>query len=149
MRQWLWRVLAATVLAACAMPSGGALFSAAGGTPPLAPTPSVVLTPTAPVVAGVPEDVPLMPGAYDIQVLRANRLVVYRVHAPLGTVLRFYQSALTQEGWQQPAMSDPVVGYVATLLRFKPPENKLVLNLRYEIKEGDVVVSISVTRGEK
>ncbi|NPA92371.1 MAG: hypothetical protein GXO56_01650 [Chloroflexi bacterium] len=145
MRQWLWRVLAVTVLAACAIPSGGSLLPA-GATPSLTPTPSAVPTPTAPVVAGVPEDVPLMPGAYDIQVLRANHLVVYRVRAPLGTVLRFYQSALAQEGWQQPAMSDPVVGYVATLLRFKPPGDKLVLNLRYEVKGGYVVVSISVTR---
>ncbi len=141
-----WRWVLIMTLAACTATTGAQ--GTRGAPTPVTPSPGVATpSPVPPVVAGVPEDVPLMPGAYDVQVLRANHLVVYRVRAPLGQVLRFYQSALAKRGWQQPAMSDPVVGYVATLLRFKPSGDKLVLNLRYDVRGGYVVVSISVTRG--
>ena len=139
MRWWAWLgLLAMAVAAGCRKPPTPA--------PPtrLVATPTASLLPSSP--PGVPEDVPLMPGAYDVQVQKAGTLVVYRVKALLGEVLDYYQEVLPRYGWQQTTAEDTVVGYAAKLARSKPAGDRVVLSLRYDVRGHFVTVAISVAR---
>ncbi len=141
MRWWVWLgMLALAAASGCGKPPVTA-------SPMLATaTPTFSLASSLPAPAGVPDDVPLMPGAYDVQVQKAGTLVVYRVKALLGEVLDYYQEVLPRYGWQQTAAQDTVVGYVAKLARAKPAGDRVVLSLRYDVRGHFVTVAISVAR---
>jgi len=146
MRRWVVVVLGISalgigLLTACTFPIAGKTPTP---THTLIPTAAPTLTPTP--VPGVPEDVPLMPGAYSVQVMRPNLLVVYRVNKPLEEVLAFYQSVLQRYGWHQLSLGDTVVGSAATLMRFKTNGDRLVLSLRYKPAERATIVAISIKR---
>lgn len=148
MRRWVVVVLGVSalgigLLTACSLPVSGRVL-----TPTQTLIPSVTPTPTPTLVPGVPEDVPLMPGAYSVQVMRPNRLVVYRLNRRLADVIAFYQRVLQRYGWQQPSPGDAVVGAAATLMRFKVGGDRLVLSLRYKPEERATIVAISVKRGK-
>ncbi len=141
MRWWVWLgMLAMAATAGCGKPP------ATASPAPVAATPTPSPLPPPPHLEGVPEDVPLMPGAYDVQVQKAGTLVVYRVKALLGEVLDYYQEVLPHYGWQQTAAQDTVVGYVAKLARAKPEGDRVVLSLRYDVRGHFVTVAISVAR---
>ncbi len=142
MRWWAWLgVLAMAAAAGCGRPSVPVSPTAAAAA---SPTPSPL--PPPPQVAGVPRDVPLMPGAYDVQVQKAGTLVVYRVKALLGEVLKYYQETLPHYGWQQTAAQDTVVGYAAKMARAKPGGDRVVLSLRYDVHGHFVTVAVSIAR---
>ncbi len=141
-----WLGLWLVVLAGMTGCDGGLLKARPTPTPTIATSPTPLPTPTPLHVAGMPEDVPLPPGAYDVQVQRAGYLVIFRVKAPLGKVLAFYQQMLPRYGWQGDPVDDRVVGYVATLVRAKPAGERLMLNLHYDVRGGFVVVAVSVAR---
>ncbi len=108
------------------------------------PTPAY--TPTPLVVAGMPADVPLMPRAYDVQILRADVLVVYRVQAPLQEVLAYYRETLPQYGWRQEGAEITAMGNVANIALNKPNGARVLLSLRYDAAGKFVTVAISVAR---
>ncbi len=143
MRRWVWLGM---FIIATAAGCGNPLRVVSPAPPTAAPTPSPSPLRPPPHVAGVPEDVPLMPGAYDVQVQKAGTLVVYRVKVLLGEVLDYYQEVLPRYGWQQTAAKDTVVGYVAKLARAKPTGDRVVLSLRYDVRGHFVTVAISVAR---
>ncbi len=120
-------------------------------TPPQAPvatqpsgstTQQPVVT-TAP--ATVPEDVPIMPDAYDVQV--PNQLnVSYKAPAQIKDVVAFYQTALPTAGWDQTNNPDSVVGNMAQMSRSKANGDRITFSLQYNPVGEFTIVIIWITR---
>jgi hypothetical protein len=103
-----------------------------------------------PVVAtsapsGVPEDVPIMPDAYDLQI--PNQLnLTYKVDLQIKDVVAFYQQELPTDGWDQPANPDSVVGSMAQMARSKANGDRITFSIQYNPVGEFTIVQIYITR---
>lgn len=94
----------------------------------------------------VPEDVPIMPGAYKLQVLRHGTQIVYQVDGSIDDVLSFYQTELEKLGWQMAGPPDSAVGSIATMLRQNEAGDKLSINMQHNPLGNFVSINIAVVR---
>ncbi len=94
----------------------------------------------------VPEDVPVIPGAYKLQVLRHGTQVIYQVDGAIDEVLSFYQQELDKLGWQMAGPPDSAVGSIATMLRQNEAGDKLSINMQYNPLGNFVTINIAVVR---
>jgi len=110
---------------------------------PGASTPQPVVATSAP--AGVPEDVPVMPDAYDLQV--PNQLnLTYKVDLQIKDVVAFYQQELPTAGWDQPGNPDSVVGSMAQMARSKANGDRITFSIQYNPIGEFTIVQIFITR---
>jgi hypothetical protein len=94
---------------------------------------------------GVPEDVPVMPDAYDLQI--PNEFTIYyKVALPLQDVVTFYNEELPNYGWQQPKHPDSAVGAMAQMARSKENGDRITFSIQYNPVGEFTVVQISLTR---
>jgi hypothetical protein len=109
-----------------------------GGTSPT----QVVATKAAP---SVPADVPIMDGAYDMQV--PNELnITYKVKVQIKDVVAFYVAALPESGWDQMNNPDSVVGSMAQMARSKTNGDRITFSLQYNPVGEFSIVQIFLTR---
>ncbi len=94
---------------------------------------------------GVPEDVPVMPDAYELQIPNAVT-IYYKVDLPLKDVVAFYQDELTNYGWDQPKNPDSAVGAMAQMARSKSDGDRITFSIQYNPVGEFTVVQISLTR---
>lgn len=102
-----------------------------------------VLATSAP--AGIPEDVPIMPDAYDLQIPNELNLT-YKVDVPIKDVVAFYQQELPTDGWDQPSNPDSVVGSMAQMARTKANGDRITFSIQYNPVGEFTIVQIYVTR---
>jgi hypothetical protein len=74
----------------------------------------------------IPEDIPVMEGAYNLRVSSSGNSISYRVQAVFEDVILFYQEQTVVMGWEQlggeQIMSDSI-----TMQRTKPDKNMSIL----------------------
>lgn len=110
---------------------------------PGASTPQPVVATSVP--AGIAEDVPIMPEAYDLQV--PNELnIIYRVDLQIKDVVAFYQQELPTKGWEKPANPDSVVGSMAQMARTKANGDRITFSIQYNPVGEFTIVQIFITR---
>src|SRR4030065_1667461 len=79
--------------------------------------PTVAVLPTSPPNE-VPEDVPIMPDAYELQIANALNLT-YKVAVKIEDVVAFYQEEFPNYGWDKKNNPDSVVASMAPIARGK------------------------------
>lgn len=95
--------------------------------------------------SGVPEDVPIMPDAYDLSV--PNQLnVSYKVKVDIPAIVEFYQQEFTKYGWDVTNNPDSVVGSMAQLSRSNAAGDRLIFSIQYNSIGEFSVVQIYITR---
>lgn len=99
-------------------------------------------------IEGVPEDVPIMQGAYKVQVARGGANVVYQVDTDIQTVVQFYQDQLPGMGWEMAGPPDNVVGSIATMLRQNEDGERMTVNMQENSIGGFVQVTIAVVHNQ-
>jgi len=95
---------------------------------------------------GVPEDIPVMEGAYKLQVARAGAYVIFQVDGTIEDVVTFYQLELPNFGWHEVRSPDTSMGAMATLLRENDAKDRLNISMQKNELGGFVSVTISVQR---
>jgi hypothetical protein len=95
--------------------------------------------------SGVPEDVPMIPDAYDLQVSNKTR-ISYKVDKTVQEVVEFYQSEFENYGWTVVKNPDSVVGNMAQMSRSNEAGDRLIFSLQYNPIGEFTVVQISITR---
>jgi hypothetical protein len=94
---------------------------------------------------GVPEDVPVMPDAYELQI--PNEVTVYyKVDLPLKDVVTFYNEELPNYGWEQPKIPDSALGAMAQMARSKSDGDRITLSIQNNPVGEFTIVQISLTR---
>jgi hypothetical protein len=101
--------------------------------------------PTESKPSGVPEDVPIMPEAYDLSV--SNQLnVSYKVSVTIADVVAFYQQEFANYGWDVGNNPDSVIGSMAQLSRSNAAGDRLVFSIQYNSIGEFSIVQIYITR---
>lgn len=95
---------------------------------------------------GAPPDVPIMEGAYRLQIMRDGRNIIFQIDTDIETVVGYYQQQLPFYGWEMAGAPDSVVSSIASMLRENANEDRLTLNLQENKKGGFVTVTIAVVR---
>jgi hypothetical protein len=105
-------------------------------------------TPVAETVGEVPEDVPIMDGAYELQAGRSGKNVVYQIDATVQDVVAFYQGVLADYGWEMAGPPDNAVGAIGTMLRENAIGDRLAINMQRNEVGGFVRLSITISRAD-
>ena len=98
--------------------------------------------------AEVPDDIPIMPGAYRLQVARSGSQITYQVDGDIPPVVEFYQQQLETLGWQMTRSPDSVVGAIAAMARTNEAGDSLTINMQYNPNGDFVVIAIAILRAE-
>lgn len=113
------------------------------------PTPeTTAVEPTPTAKGGVPADVPIMDGAYKLQVMRSGTTIIYQVDVSIDVAVKFYQDAFPRHGWETAGSPDTAVGQIATLLRKNAQDDRLTVNMQGNDVGGFVKITISIGRKE-
>jgi len=104
--------------------------------------------PVAETSGEVPEDIPIMDGAYELQAGRSGRNVVYQVDSPIKDVLAFYVAELPGLGWEMAGPPDNAVGSIGTMLRENAIGDRLAVNMQGNEVGGFVRLNITISRVE-
>ena len=64
----------------------------------------------------VPEDIPIMDGATNLQVARDGTNIQFQIDGAIVDVVAFYQEVLPDFGWEIAGPPDNVIGLIATML---------------------------------
>jgi hypothetical protein len=93
----------------------------------------------------VPDDIPIMPDAYDQQV--PNKLnITYKVSTKIQDVVDFYEQTLPENGWDQVNNPDSVVGSMAQMTRSKTNGDRITFSLQYNPVGEFTIVQIYIVR---
>ena len=120
--------------------------------PTIAPTVAVISTPQGEVPEAdtggdlVPEDVPVMPGAYNLDVIRQGTQVNFQVAGNVESAMDFYQTTLPNFGWMATRAPDSSVGAIGTMTRENEATDKLSINFSYNQNGDFTTVQIAVSR---
>ncbi|OGO12658.1 MAG: hypothetical protein A2Y53_01760 [Chloroflexi bacterium RBG_16_47_49] len=94
---------------------------------------------------GVPEDVPIVPDAYELEV--ANQLnLEYKVNLPIKDVVEFYQQEFPNYGWDVINNPDSVVGSMAQMSRSNAEGDRLIFSIQYNPVGEFAINKIFITR---
>ncbi len=95
---------------------------------------------------GVPDDVPVMDGAYQLQATRSGNNVLYQVDATVDEVVAFYQEELPKFEWEMAGPPDNAIGSIGTMLRENAAGDRLAINMQGNDLGGFVRLTITVSR---
>lgn len=94
----------------------------------------------------VPEDIPIMDGANNLQVARDGTNIQFQIDGAIEDVVAFYQEALPDFGWEIAGPPDNVIGVIATMLRENEVNDRLAINMQANELGGFVLLTITVNR---
>ena len=94
---------------------------------------------------GPPEDVPILPDAYDLQVPNELNLS-YKVALPIADGVAFYQEELPKNGWDQINSPDSAVGSMAQMTRSKTDGDRITISFQYNPIGEFSIVQVYLTR---
>ena len=83
------------------------------------------------VTGGVPDDFPVMEGAYDLQSSSSGNNVSYQIDATVDDVVLFYQEELPNFGWELAGPPDNAIGTIGTMLRENAAGDQLSINMQF------------------
>ena len=107
----------------------------------------VVQTPVkANVTGNVPDDVPVLEGAYRLVAGSSGKNVVYQVDTTIEEVVTFYQNELPNYGWEMAGPPDNQVATIATMLRENADGDRLAINMQRNELGGFVRVTVTISR---
>lgn len=104
--------------------------------------------PIQPEKSEVPEDLPVMEGAYNLQPMRQGLNVVYNVEGGIPDVVTFYQEVLEDYGWEMAGPQDNALGAMATMLRENTAGDRLSISMQANEFGGFVRLNITITRAQ-
>jgi hypothetical protein len=100
------------------------------------------------VTGGVPDDIPIMEGAYELQSARSANNVTYQIDATVEEVVLFYQEELPQFGWELAGPPDNAIGTIGTMLRENAAGDQLAINMQFNQVGGFVRLNMRINRFE-
>lgn len=98
------------------------------------------------VTGGVPDDIPIMEGAYELQSARSANNVTYQVDATVEDVVLFYQEELPKFGWELAGPPDNAIGTIGTMLRENAAGDQLAINMQFNQVGGFVRLNMRINR---
>ena len=100
------------------------------------------------VTGGVPDDIPIMEGSYDLQASSTGNNVSYQVDATVEEVVLFYQEDLPNFGWELAGPPDNAIGTIGTMLRENAAGDRLAINMQFNQVGGFVRLNMRINRFE-
>ena len=97
---------------------------------------------------GVPEDIPIMEGAYNMQITPDGTNISYRIDAEIEDVVTYYQEALASLGWEMTRSPDTMTASMGTMGRTNANGDRVTLSLQYNPKGLFTVLQMVVLRGD-
>ena len=94
------------------------------------------------------DDVPIMDGAYQLQISRTGNNVNYQVDGTIEDVLTFYQEELPKFAWEMAGPPDNAISNIATMLRENADGDRIAVNMQYNELGGFVILTITVSRAD-
>lgn len=94
----------------------------------------------------VPADVPVMPGAYNLDVIHEGSQVNYTVDGDIEAVMSFYQEELAALGWSETRAPDSAVGAIGSMTRKNDAGDLISLNMSYNQVNGATTIAIAISR---
>lgn len=94
----------------------------------------------------VPEDVPVMPGAYNLDVVRESTQINFTIDADLQTVIDWYAVELEANGWLATRSPDSAIGAMGSMTRENAAGDKISLNLSFNQVSNATTVAIAISR---
>lgn len=94
----------------------------------------------------VPEDIPVIPGAYDLDVIRSGTQVNFRVDGDIEYVMGWFQGELEAYGWAPTRAPDSAMGAIGTMSRANEAGDTVSINMSYNANGGFVIVQIAISR---
>ena len=94
----------------------------------------------------VPEHVPVLESAYDLQVTADGTYIAYKADEAYAGTVEYYKTELAAEGWEQINKNDAAFGESITLLRSRPEANISITIQSVPGDEESVRVLISLTK---
>lgn len=104
--------------------------------------------PVADVTGSVPEDIPVMDGAYQLQAGTSGKNVVYQIDSTIEEVVTFYQEELPNYAWELAGPPDNVVASIATMLRENVAGDRLAINMQANNLGGFVRLTLTISRAD-
>jgi hypothetical protein len=106
--------------------------------------PTVAMLPTSPPNE-VPEDVPIMPDAYELQIANSLNLT-YKVAVKIEDVVAFYEEEFPNYGWDKTNNPDSVVASMAQMSRGKENGDRIAFSIQYNPVGEFTIVQIYIVR---
>lgn len=97
---------------------------------------------------GVPTDIPLIDGFYDLKTEANHARIIYKVLGTNQDVVAFYVTALPEAGWDQMLGADSTIGALGTMGRKNAKTDKLTINLSFNPNGNFVSVVIDIFRAK-
>ena len=94
----------------------------------------------------VPDDVPMIPGAYNLDVFSGGTQINFRVDGSVEAVMEYYAIELEAEGWMPTRAPDSAIGVIGSMSRQNEAGDLVSLNLSYNSNGDFVTVAIAVSR---
>jgi hypothetical protein len=90
----------------------------------------------------IPDDVPVMEGAFELRVSSSGNSISYRVQAKFEDVVKFYQEQTIAMGWEQLGGEQTMMNSI-TMQRQKPDKNMSILISAVQ-DSGEILVRVMV-----
>ena len=94
----------------------------------------------------VPDDLPVIPGAYNLDVFSNGTQVNFRVDGSIENVMDYYVGALEENGWMPTRAPDNAIGVTGTMSRQNEAGDSISLNMSYNGNGDFVTVLIAISR---
>jgi hypothetical protein len=94
----------------------------------------------------VPEDIPIMPGAYRLDVISGATQISFTVDGDIQSVMDYYAAELAEYGWEPTRAPDSVVGVVGSMSRQNEIGEIVSVTLQYNQNGNFVTVTIAISR---
>ena len=97
---------------------------------------------------GIPLDIPIMEGAYDIQVSlsRSGVDINFRVDMSVEDTVAYFQENLPTMGWMETTSKDTAFGALGSMARINEAEDNMALSMNYNPGGEFTQVVVSVSR---
>lgn len=96
---------------------------------------------------GVAADIPIPEEAYQVQIARQGRTVIFQIDGKIEDIVTYYQENLPGLGWDLAGPPDTYMGSIASMLRENEAGDKLTINMQGNELGGFVRVTLTVIRG--
>ena len=93
-----------------------------------------------------PEDVPLHPEAFDIDIARGATQLTFKVPGDIENIVAFLQEELPGFGWETEVTPDSAIGAMATMLRQNAEGQRMSINIQYNQLGDFVTIIMAVVR---
>ncbi len=121
------------------------LVACGGGAATQAPADTATEAPP-PLSEEIPDDLPIIDGAYNVDVTSKGSNVQFQVDGDVETVLAFYQENLPNHGWEETRSPDSAIGAMGAMSRENEAGDSLTINMQYNPTGDFVVVQIALVR---